>query len=447
MPRKWIHPETVVLHEGYRSDEAVNAVSVPIYQTTAYRFESTEEADRVFSLEQDGRTYSRLMNPTCDVLGQRMAGLDGGAGALAVSSGQAATAIALLNLCQAGHNIVSSRELYGGIWNLLANTFKKMGIETRFVDPADPENYRRAADENTRCFYGETLANPKLEVFPIAEIAEIATEFGIPLVVDNTVAPLLCRPIDHGAAIVVYSATKYIGGHGNSLGGIIVDSGKFDWHANAERFPLFTNPDPGHSGIVWTEAIEQLEGSLGDSVFILKARMTLLRDLGSALSPFNAFLLLLGLETLPLRMKAHCRNAAEVAEMLNNHPLTERVIYPGLMAGESRRRAETYLGGGVYGGMVQVELVGGKEAGRRFIDSLELFYHVANIGDTRSLAIHPASTTHARLSPQDQLAAGVTPGSVRLSIGLEHIEDILADLEQALAAAEGVDSSDRKGTG
>jgi O-acetylhomoserine (thiol)-lyase len=432
MERKWANPETIVLHAGYRTDAAVHAVSVPIYQTTAYEFESTEHAENVFSLEVDGNTYVRILNPTVDVLEQRVAALEGGTAALAVASGQSATLLSILNMCHAGHNLVSSTDLYGGTWNLLANMLKKMGIETRFVDPADPENFRRASDENTRCYYAETLPNPKLQVFPIREVAEIGAEFGIPLIMDNTVAPMICRPFEHGAAIVVYSVTKYIGGHGNSLGGMVIDGGTFDWHASG-RFPMITDPDPSHSNIVWPEAVKKLSSALGRSAYVLKARMTLLRDIGAALSPFNAFLLLQGLETLPLRMRAHCANAAAVAAWLAAHPKVEKAIYPGLMNGESKRRADAYLGG-FYGPMVQAQLKGGREAGRRFIEALKLFYHVANIGDSRSLAIHPASTTHARLSESDQIAAGVNPGSIRLSIGIEHVDDILADLDQALAS-------------
>lgn len=434
--RRFLHPETIVLHTGYRSDRDVHAVSVPIYQTTAYEFPSTLHAERIFSLEEDGNTYSRLMNPTCEVLEARMSALEGGAAALAVSSGQAATHLAVVNLCSAGDNVVSSSALYGGTWNLLANTLGRLGIETRFVDPQDPEAFREATDERTRCYYAETLPNPQLQVFPVAEVAAIGRELGVPLVMDNTVAPLLCRPFDHGAAIVVYSTTKYVGGHGTSLGGMVIDGGTFDWVNDSDRFPIFSEPDPAHGGVIWSEVVDQLDTALGDSAYVLKARMTLLRDMGPCLSPFNAFLLLQGLETLPLRMPAHCRNAAAVAEHLAGHPKVERVVYPGLMEGEPRRRAEAYLRGG-YGPMVQFEVKGGREAGRRFIESLRLFYHTANIGDARSLAIHPATTTHAQLSEADQRAAGVNPGSIRLAVGLEHPDDLVADLDQALAAALG----------
>jgi O-acetylhomoserine (thiol)-lyase len=339
--------------------------------------------------------------------------------------------MAIQNIAGTGDNIVSATDLYGGTWNLFANTFKTFGIEVRFVDPSDPENFRRATDARTRAYYAETLPNPKLKVFPIGEVGAIAEELGVPLIVDNTSAPILCRPLQHGAHIVVYSTTKYIGGHGTSIGGIIVDGGKFDWEKHANRFPMLNQPDPSYHGAVWTEAVKPL----GPIAYILKARVTLQRDLGCALSPFNAFLFLQGLETLPLRIREHSRNAAAVAKYLEGHPDVTQVIYPSLQDGESRRRADSYLTGG-YGGLVGFELAGGG-AGRRFIDALQLFYHVANIGDARSLAIHPASTTHSQLTPHEQLATGVTDSYVRLSIGLEHIDDILADLDQALAAARG----------
>ena len=425
------NPETIVLHHGYRAEGTTSAVAVPIYQTTSYQFGDSEHAANLFALKELGNIYTRIMNPTCDVLEQRVAKLEGGAAALAVSSGQAATALAVQNIAHAGDNIVSSTDLYGGTWNLFSNTLPQLGIEVRFVDPSDPKNFRRASDERTRAYYAETLPNPKLTVFPIGEVAAIGNELGIPLIVDNTAAPLLCRPFAHGAHIVVYSTTKYIGGHGTSIGGLIVDGGTFDWEANAARFPMLNQPDPSYHGAVWTEAVKPL----GPIAYIIKARVTLLRDLGAAMSPFNAFLFLQGLETLPLRMREHCRNAQAVANFLNDHPNVTSVIYPSLHRDpEQRRRADTYLNGG-HGGLVGFELAGGAEAGQRFIDALELFYHVANIGDARSLAIHPATTTHSQLSPNEQLASGVTPGYVRLSVGLEHIDDILADLDRGLAAA------------
>jgi len=428
MSERVYKPETLALHAGYRADPATGAVAVPVYQTTSYQFRDTEHAASLFALEEFGNIYTRIMNPTCDVLEQRISALEGGAAALAVSSGQAASALAIQNIAQTGDNIVSSTDLYGGTWNLFANTFRTMGIEVRFVDPVDPDNFRRATNERTRAWYAETLPNPKLTVFPIAEVAAIGSELGVPLIVDNTAAPLLCKPFAHGANIVVYSTTKYIGGHGTSIGGLIVDGGNFDWEANAKRFPMLNEPDPSYHGAVWTEAVKPI----GPVAYIIKARVTLLRDLGPAMSPFNAFQFLQGLETLPLRIGAHCRNASAVAEFLHDRPEVQRVIHAGSHTDpEQRRRAEAYLDGG-YGGLVGFELKGGKAAGRAFIDALELFYHVANIGDARSLAIHPATTTHSQLSAEEQLASGVSDGYVRLSIGIEHIDDILADLSQAL---------------
>jgi len=425
------NPETLVLHAGPRNDSATGAVAVPIVQTTSYQFRNTEHAANLFALKEFGNIYSRIMNPTCDALEQRMAALEGGVAALAVSSGQAASAMALQNLCRPGDNVVSSTDLYGGTWNLFANTLPSMGITVRFADPADPEAFRRATDDRTRAYYAETLPNPKLTVFPIGEVAAIGRELGVPLIVDNTAAPVICRPLDHGAAIVVHSTTKYVGGHGTSIGGIIVDGGNFDWTAHAERFPTLNEPDPSYHGAIWTEAVKPL----GPIAYIIRARVVLLRDTGSCMSPFNAFQFIQGLETLPLRMREHCRNAAEVALYLQRHRHVARVIYPGLHDdAEQTRRATTYLQGGL-GGLVGFELRQGREAGARFIDALKLFYHVANIGDARSLAIHPASTTHSQLSAADQLASGVTPGYVRLSVGIEHIDDIIADLDQALAAA------------
>jgi O-acetylhomoserine (thiol)-lyase len=427
MSFKSSNPETIVLHAGYRRDPATNAVAVPIYQTTSYQFDSTQHAADLFALKQFGNIYTRIMNPTCAVLEERISALEGGAASLAVSSGQAASMMAIQNICHAGDNFVSSTDLYGGTWNLFANTLSSMGIEVRFVDPADPENFRNATDSRTRCYYAETLPNPKLKVFPIREVADIGRELGVPLIMDNTAVPVLCKPIEHGAAVVVYSTTKYIGGHGTSIGGLIVDGGNFDWEAQGDRFPMLNQPDPSYHGAVWTQAVKPL----GPIAFIIKARVTLLRDIGAAMSPFNAFLFIQGLETLPLRIRAHCQNAAGVAAFLSKHPKVTKVIYPGLMSGEPRRRADAYLSGG-YGALVGFELAGGRDAGRKFIDGLKMLYHVANIGDARSLAIHPASTTHSQLSPEEQLATGVTEGYVRLSVGIEHVDDIIADLKQAL---------------
>jgi O-acetylhomoserine (thiol)-lyase len=424
------NPETMVLHAGPRSDSATGAVAVPIVQTTSYQFRNTEHAANLFALKEFGNIYSRVMNPTCDALEQKIAAMEGGVAALAVSSGQAASATALQNLCRPGDNVVSSTDLYGGTWNLFANTLPSMGITVRFVDPADPQAFRKATDERTRAYYAETLPNPKLTVFPIGEVAAIGRELGVPLIMDNTAAPLICRPLDHGAAVVVHSTTKYIGGHGTSIGGIIVDGGNFDWVAHSQRFPTLNEPDPSYHGAVWTEAVKPL----GPVAYVIRARVVLLRDMGMCMSPFNAFQFIQGVETLPLRMREHCRNAAAVALHLQQHPAVARVIYPGLHEdAEQRRRAKTYLNG--FGGLVGFELKAGLEAGARFIDALQLFYHVANIGDARSLAIHPASTTHSQLSAADQLASGVTPSYVRLSVGIEHIDDIIADLDQALAAA------------
>ncbi|HUI22400.1 MAG TPA: PLP-dependent transferase [Methylocella sp.] len=429
MPTQSQNAETIVLHAGYRSDPATTAVAVPIYQTTSYQFNSTEHAENLFALKELGNIYTRIMNPTQAVLEERVAALEGGVAALALASGQAASLFAVQNICHAGDNFVSSTDLYGGTWNLFQNTMGTMGIECRFVDPSDPENFRRATDARTRCYYGETLPNPKLAVFPISEVAKIGHELGVPLIMDNTACPVLCRPIKHGAAVSMLSTTKYIGGHGTSIGGIIVDGGNFDWEKHADRFPMLNTPDPSYHGAVWTEAVKPL----GPIAYILKARVTLLRDIGAAMSPFNAFMFIQGLETVALRMRQHCANAVLVAQYLSKHPKVTKTIFPGLMAGETKRRADAYLKGG-YGGLVGFELAGGRAAGRKFIESLKMFYHVANIGDARSLAIHPASTTHSQLTPEEQAQTGVTEGYVRLSVGIEHIDDILADLDQALAA-------------
>jgi O-acetylhomoserine (thiol)-lyase len=423
-------PETLVLHAGWRADPTTGAVAVPIYQTTSYQFNSTEHAANLFALKELGNIYTRIGNPTNDVLEKRVAALEGGVAALAVASGQAASAFAVQNLARAGDNIVSSTDLYGGTWNLFANTLKDQGIEVRFVDPSDPENFRRATDARTRAYYAETLPNPKLIVFPIAEVAAIGRGLGIPLIVDNTATPLIARPLDHGAAIIVYSSTKYLGGHGTSIGGIIVDGGNFDWEKFPERQPALNTPDASYHGAVWVEAVKPI----GPVAYIIRARVILLRDLGSAISPFNAFLTLQGIETLSLRIERHVANASAVAAFLAKCPEVARVIHPSVQSGAARQRADKYLNG-KFGGLVGFELAKGRDAGRRFIDSLQLFYHVANIGDARSLAIHPASTTHSQLSPEDQIRTGVSDGYVRLSVGIEHIDDILADLDRALNAA------------
>ena len=590
-------PESLALHAGYRADPTTNAVAVPIYQTTSYQFNDSGHAARLFDLSEMGNIYTRVMNPTNDVFEQRIAAIEGGVAALALSSGQGATTLSVLNVAQAGDNIVSSTDLYGGTWNLFANTMKTMGIEVRFVDPEDPENFRRATDERTRAYYAETLPNPKLQVFPIREVAAIGEELGVPLIMDNTASPIICRPFDHGAHIIVHSCTKYIGGHGNSIGGVIVDSGTFDWVKHAKRFPLLNQPDPSYHGAVWTEATKELgpvayivkarctlqrdlglalspfntfnfiqgletlslrmrehcrnaqavadflakdprvakviypgmtpedrsartetylpEGKgvplimdntaspiicrpfdhgahiivhsctkyigghgnsiggvivdsgtfdwvkhakrfpllnqpdpsyhgavwteatkeLGPVAYIVKARCTLQRDLGLALSPFNTFNFIQGLETLSLRMREHCRNAQAVADFLAKDPRVAKVIYPGMTPEDRSARTETYLPEGK-GGLVGFEIKDATtETGAAFIDALQMIYHVANIGDTRTLAIHPSSTTHQQLKPEEQLATGVTPGYLRLSVGIEHIDDILADIDQALTAA------------
>jgi O-acetylhomoserine (thiol)-lyase len=424
------HPETLALHAGWRRDETTTAVAVPIYQTTSFQFDSTQHAANLFGLSELGNIYTRIMNPTTDVLEKRVAALEGGVAALAVASGQAASAMLVQNLARAGDNFVASTNLYGGTWNLFANTLRDQGIEVRFVDPTDPEAFARATDDRTRLYYAETLPNPKLQVFPIAEVAAIGRRFGIPLAMDNTAAPLLVRPFDHGAAIVMHSLTKFIGGHGSSIGGIVIDGGNFDWAAHAERQPALNTPDPSYHGAVWAEAAKPL----GPIAFILKLRVTMLRDLGAAISPFNAFLILQGAETLALRMRAHSENTQAVADYLAGRPEVTRVIHPSTATGIDAERVKKYLPNGK-GGLLGFELKGGSEAGRAFIDNLKLLYHVANIGDSRSLAIHPASTTHSQLNQEEQAATGVSPGYVRLSIGIEHIDDIIADIAQALDAA------------
>lgn len=426
------HPETLALHAGWRADATTGSVAVPIHQTTSFQFNSPEHAANLFALREMGNIYTRIMNPTTDVLEKRLAAIEGGVAALCVASGQAATSYSIRTLTRAGDNVVASTDLYGGTWNLFINSMRDQGIEVRMVDPADPEAFRRATDEKTRVYYAETLPNPKLAAFPIAEVAAIGRALGIPLIMDNTAAPLLCRPFDHGAAIVVYSTTKYIGGHGTSIGGAIIDSGTFDWAAHAERQPMLNAPDPSYHGAVWVEATRPL----GPVAYIIRARTVLLRDDGAALSPFNAFQIIQGLETLALRMERHCSNAAAVVTFLSDHKDVTRVIHPLTSSGETRRRAETYLTGGK-GALVGFELAGGADAGRRFISALTMLYHVANIGDARSLAIHPASTTHSQLSESELEAAGVTQGYVRLSIGIEHVDDIIGDIGQALAKAGG----------
>ena len=425
------HPETIGLHGGeYRADPATTSVAVPIYQTTSYQFKNAETAANLFGLKEFGNIYTRIMNPTCDVLEKRVAALEGGMAAVAVGSGQAASAFCVQNVCQAGDNIVSSTDLYGGTVNLFKNTLRMQGIEVRFADPADPKNFEKLTDEKTRAYYGESCPNPYLRVFPIKEVADIGKKHGIPLIIDNTAAPVICRPLEHGAAVVMHSLTKYIAGHGTSIGGIIVDSGTFDWVKNPKRQPLSNEPDPSYNGAVWGRDVPKLTGA--NIPFAIRARVVLLRDLGAPLSPFNAFQIIQGLETVALRMKQHCSNAEKVVKFLESQKKVKNVIYPTNHQGEIRERAKRYMKGG-YGSLVGMDL-GTKEAGAKFIDNLKLLYHVANIGDARSLAIHPASTTHSQLNDKQLAEAGVTPGYVRLSIGIEHPDDIIADIEQALAA-------------
>ena len=424
------NPETLALHAGWRSDPTTNSVAVPIHQTTSYQFDSTEHASNLFALSELGNIYSRIMNPTCDVLEQRIAALEGGAAALAVASGQTATAYALQNIARAGDNIVSSTDLYGGTVNLFKNTLGMQGIEVRFADPADPKNFEKLTDDKTRAYYGESCPNPYLRVFPIKEVADIGKKKGIPLIIDNTASPVICKPLEHGAAVVMHSLTKYIGGHGTSIGGIIVDGGNFDWTANPKRQPLFNEEDPSYKGAVWGRDVPKLTGA--NVAFAIRARVVLLRDLGAPLSPFNAFQIIQGLETVALRMKQHCVNAEKVVSFLETHKKVKNVIYPTNHQGEIKERAKRYMKGG-YGSLVGMD-VGTREAGSKFIDNLKMLYHVANIGDARSLAIHPATTTHSQLNDEELLAAGVTPGYVRLSIGIEHPDDIISDIKQALAA-------------
>ena len=421
-------PETLALHAGQQPDPVTNARAVPIYATTSYVFDDAAHAARLFALEQFGNIYTRIMNPTTAVFEERVAALEGGVGAVGLASGQAAETLAILNLARAGDNIVSSTSLYGGTANLFACTLPRLGITTRFVDGSDPASFAHAIDDHTRALYLETIGNPRLDVPDLASIAATAHAQGLPLVVDNTFAPLLARPIEHGADIVLHSATKWIGGHGTSIGGVVVDGGRFDWAASG-RFAELVEPDPSYHGVRYTEAF-------GPQAYIVKLRVQLLRDLGPALSPFNAFLFLQGLETLPLRIARHSENALALARWLESDPRVAWVSYPGLPSHPSHGLAARYLRGG-FGGIITFGVRGGAEAGRRLIDSVKLFSLLANVGDAKSLIIHPASTTHQQLSEEDQLASGVTPDLVRLSVGLEHIDDLIADLDQALAAATG----------
>ncbi|NBV38428.1 O-acetylhomoserine aminocarboxypropyltransferase/cysteine synthase [bacterium] len=425
---------TRTLHAGQKADPTTGACAVPIYQTTSYQFRDTEHAANLFGLKELGNIYTRIMNPTTDVLEQRLAALEGGTGALAHSSGQAAITAAILNIAGAGDHIVSVAQLYGGTYNLFHYTLPKLGIQVSFVDGDDPENFRKALKPNTKAFYGEGLGNPRLNIFPFAEVGKIAKEAGVPLIIDNTaLSPYLNRPLEHGANIVVHSATKHIGGHGTSIGGIVIDGGNFDWGRG--RFPGFTEPDMSYHGLPHWEAFKAFAPAGGVNIaFIMKMRLQFLRDVGSCLSPFNAFLLLQGLETLHLRMERHCANALKVAQFLESHPKVKWVNYPGLKSSKYHELAKKYLTNG-YGALVGFGVKSGLEGGTKFINALKLHSHVANIGDARSLAIHPASTTHSQLTAEERQSAGVTDDYVRLSVGIEDVEDIIADIEQALAKA------------
>jgi len=419
-----LRPETQALHAGQAPDPTTKARAVPLYATTSYVFDDAAHAARLFGLQEFGNIYTRIMNPTTAVFEERVAALEGGVGALALSSGQAAETLAILNLARAGQNIVSSSSLYGGTYNLFHYTLAKLGIDVRFVDGSDPANYAAVTDANTRAWYCETIGNPRLDVADLDAVGAAAHAQGVPLIVDNTFAPLLARPFEHGADIVVHSATKWIGGHGTVIGGVVVDSGKFDWAASPRFHEDFVAPDPSYHGVSYTEAF-------GPLAYILKLRVVGLRDLGAAISPWNAWQLIQGLETLPLRIERHSQNALRVAQWLQDRPEVEWVNYPGLASHPSNGVAGRILSGG-FGGMITFGIKGGVDAGRRFIDSVKLFSLLANVGDAKSLVIHPASTTHQQLSADEQLATGVTPDFIRLSIGIEHLGDILADIAQAL---------------
>ena len=419
--------ETLSLHAGQETaDSATNARAVPIYQTSSYVFDSPEHAADLFALKQFGNIYTRIMNPTQDAFERRIAALEGGVGALAASSGQAAETMAILNIAKAGDEIVTSASLYGGTYNLFHYTLPKLGITVRFVDSRDPENFRAAVNEKTKAFYAETVGNPRLDTLDIRAVADIAHENGLPLIIDNTLpTPYLVQPLKHGADIVVHSATKFIGGHGTAIGGVIVDGGTFDWTSG--RFPEFVEPDPSYHGLRYVEA-------LGPIAYIIKARVQLLRDLGAAVAPFNAWLFLQGLETLPLRMERHSQNALRIAEFLEGHPSVDWVSYPGLASHPQHEAAAKYHTHG-YGAILGFGIKGGLEAGKQLIRHVELFSHLANVGDAKSLIIHPASTTHSQLTPEEQYETGVTPDFIRLSVGLETVDDLINDLDQALKAA------------
>lgn len=433
--------ETRQIHAGQTPDGDTNARALPIYQTTSYTFNSTEHASNLFALSEFGNIYTRIQNPTQAAVEDRIASLEGGVGALLTASGQSAETLALLNLAETGDHIVSSARLYGGTYNLFHYTFPKLGITVDFVDePDDLDAWRRAVRPNTKAFFAETISNPQIDVLDIAAVADVAHEAGVPLVVDNTIAtPYLIRPLEHGADIVVHSATKYLGGHGTAIGGVIVDGGKFDFGADPAKFPQYNQPDDSYHGLVYARDLgvgSDLAANLGANLsYILKARVQLLRDLGAAIAPFNAFLIAQGIETLSLRVERHVQNAQAVAEWLSTQDSVLGVNYAGLPSSPWYDRGKKYAPRGT-GGVLAFEIVGGVEAGKKFVESLELHSHVANIGDVRSLVIHPASTTHSQLSPEEQLATGVTPGLVRLSVGLENVADIIADLEAGFRAAK-----------
>ena len=434
MSHKELGLGTLAVHAGQENpDTATGARAVPIYQTSSYVFEDTDHAANLFALKEPGNIYSRIMNPTNDVFEKRIAALEGGSAAVAVSSGMSAISLALLGITGVGDEIVSASNLYGGTYELFHYTFPKLGRSVKFVDSTRPEEFRKAITSRTRAIFAESIGNPKLDVLDFEAVAAIAHEAGIPLVVDNTVSVGLIRPADFGADVVVASATKFINGHGNSIGGVIVDSGRFDWSKG--KFPEFTEPDPSYHGLKYWESFGDLPG-LGNAAFAFKVRLQLLRDLGPCLSPFNAFLFLQGLETLALRMEKHCKNAREVADFLEGHSAVSWVNYPGLETHPSHALADKYLQGRC-GAILGFGIKGGHEAGRRFIESLKLVSHLANIGDSKSLVIHPASTTHQQLTSEEQIAAGVTPDFIRLSVGIEDVADIVADLDQALAKAAG----------
>ncbi len=424
-----MRPETLAVHAGQQVDPTTHALAVPIYQTVSYGFDDAEHAASLFALSKPGNIYTRLMNPTTNVFEERLAALEGGVGALATASGAAAITYAVLNLAGAGDSIVATSTLYGGTYALFANTLKQFGITARFVDPARPEALAEAVDETTKLVFCESIGNPSLTVIDLDAWSQAAHDLGLPFVVDNTVpSPILCRPFEHGADVVVHATTKYIGGHGTALGGVIIDGGSFDWAAHADRFPVLTQPDPAYHGVVWTEAA-------GNLAYIIRARTVLMRNTGATPAPMNSFLGLQGAETLALRMERHSENALAVAQHLESHPDVAWVTYPGLESSPYKAVGDRVLTGKGFSGLVSFGLKAGRAGGERFIEALELFSHVANIGDVRSLAIHNASTTHSQLTEEELVGAGVPPEMVRLSVGIEHIDDIVADLDQALAKA------------